>query len=153
MYIVNKLHSDSRTWLIRSKVSTMVLTRMADGGSAADSKNIKVTLNGLCGINGATVRLGRSPQIHQQPQPSAQAPGDAFHVLQRRDITEASSTLCCPSSNNASKHQIRPTPTVSSPLEMKAAGVPSGPPTLKIYIFGSAIINGNKRSGCALLLF
>lgn len=53
--------------------------------------------------------------------PSAQGPGDAFHVLQWRDITEASSTLSCPSSNNASKHQINPPPLYLS-FEMKDGG-------------------------------
>lgn len=58
--------------------------------------------------------------------PSAQGPGDAFHVLQWRDITEASSTLSCPSSNNASKHQINPPPLYLS-FEMKEGGSGSAP--------------------------
>lgn len=93
------INYDDGKELTMSLMSTSTLTKQADG----------VMLNGLCGINGATGQLDRSPQIHQQQKPSAQGPGDTFHVLQWRDITEATSTLCC-TSNNASKHRINPPP-------------------------------------------
>lgn len=104
-------------------------------GGKADFKNIKVTLNGLCGINGATVRLRGGPQIHRQHSPLVLGPGDSFHVPQWRHIRQAFSTLCCPSSNNASKHQINPPPLYPCPSRWKGPEKVKGPsaPTLEIY--------------------
>lgn len=95
--------------------------------------------------------------------PSAQGPGDAFHVLQWRDITEASSTLSCRSSNNASKHQINPPPLDLS-FEMKDRGdgsahhAPRTPPLhfhfshcKHLHFFHTEAMIWGK--GCAWLLF
>lgn len=69
--------------------------------------------------------------------PRLMGPGDAFHVLQWRDITEATSTLSCPSSNNASKHQINPPPLYPylSRWKMEGKSKCPLPPALQICIF------------------
>lgn len=94
-------------------------------------------LNGLCGINGATVRLRGGPQIHRQHSPLALGPGDSFHVPQWRRITQAFSTLCCPSSNNASKHQINPPPLYPCPSRWKVPEKVLSAPALEIHIAAS----------------